>query len=64
MIKITANDSHKRDDLADCMYDCLKIALIDKTLYIDDTKSKHSSIVQGLAQHNAERIKVMRDSYY
>lgn len=64
MIKITANDSHKRDDLADCMYDACKIALIDKTLYIDDNKTKHSNIAKDLARHNERTIKVIRDSYY
>lgn len=30
--KITANNSHRFDDIADTMYDAIKIALIDKTL--------------------------------
>jgi hypothetical protein len=32
MSKITANDTHKRDDLGDCLADAVRIALIDKTL--------------------------------
>lgn len=32
MSKITMNNSHRHDDIADTMYDAIKIALIDKTL--------------------------------
>lgn len=32
MAKITRNNSHRHDDIADSMYDAIKIALIDKTL--------------------------------
>lgn len=32
MSKITANDTHKHDDIADNCYDSIKIALIDKTI--------------------------------
>lgn len=32
MMKITANDTHRHDDICDTLYDAIKIALIDKTL--------------------------------
>lgn len=32
MAKITANDTHRNDDIADTLYDAVKIALIDKTI--------------------------------
>jgi predicted phage terminase large subunit-like protein len=32
MGKITANDSHRHDDIADTLYDAVKIGLIDKTV--------------------------------
>jgi len=32
MIKITANETHRRDDICDTLADAIKIALIDKTL--------------------------------
>ncbi len=32
MRKITANDTHRHDDVCDTLYDAIKIALIDKTL--------------------------------
>jgi len=50
MIKITANDSHAHDDLADCMYDCIKIALIDKTLYTGDLDQRNKRVTQSLAR--------------
>ena len=39
MSKITANDTHRFDDIADTLYDAIKIALIDKTL---NYNAKHS----------------------
>ncbi|MEO6077564.1 MAG: hypothetical protein ABIP54_02145 [Candidatus Andersenbacteria bacterium] len=55
MLKITANDTHRHDDMADCMYDAIKIALIDKTLYVpknagvSTTKILAQSLNQNLA---------------
>jgi phage terminase large subunit-like protein len=40
MIKITANDSHRHDDICDTVYDAIKMALIDKTLFVDDKRSE------------------------
>lgn len=40
MAKITANDSHRFDDIADNCYDACKIALLDRTLYVPDSDSK------------------------
>lgn len=33
--KITANNTHRNDDIIDTLYDAVKLALIDKLLYID-----------------------------
>ncbi|AXH77683.1 MAG: terminase large subunit [Caudoviricetes sp.] len=38
MVKITANDSHRHDDICDTVYDAIKMALIDKTLFFVDDK--------------------------
>jgi predicted phage terminase large subunit-like protein len=47
MAKITANDTHRNDDIADTLYDACKIALLDKTLYhIED---KQDDVVSSLA---------------
>jgi len=39
MAKVTANDTHRHDDICDTLYDAIKIALIDKTL-VYDTKQQ------------------------
>jgi len=44
MIRITANDTHKHDDICDTIYDAVKIALLSKTLVFDvkdDTKPEN-----------------------
>jgi predicted phage terminase large subunit-like protein len=38
MSKITANDSHRFDDIADTLSDAIRIALIEKTIYNIDTR--------------------------
>jgi predicted phage terminase large subunit-like protein len=49
MSKITANDTHRHDDIADTLYDAIKIALIDKTLTFDTKQStlKAATILQN-----------------
>lgn len=49
MMKITANDTHKHDDICDTVYDAVKIALIDKTLYIPNAQ-QHDVILQRMNQ--------------
>jgi predicted phage terminase large subunit-like protein len=45
MSKITANDSHRYDDIADTVYDAVKIALIDGTIGgLNINKVKHKVI--------------------
>lgn len=61
MTKITANDTHRRDDLADCMYDGCKIALLDELLYREETKREDT------ARTIADKMKqqqLIRASYY
>lgn len=57
MAKITANGSHRHDDLADCIYDAIKLALIDKTLCLpsDDTSSR---ILKSMAQSFEQKRKI------
>lgn len=64
MSKITANDSHRHDDIADTLCDAVKIALIDKTLMIalndnNDTKS----IISTLAQSFDRKVQSQRLRY-
>lgn len=51
MAKITANDTHRRDDLADTLADAIKIALIDKTLIYN--KQDHDKMAYEIvSSHN------------
>jgi hypothetical protein len=60
MSKITANDTHRRDDIADTFADAIKIALIDKTLiYANNSKTDYeqlgSTLFAGLHQATKQR---------
>lgn len=49
--KITGNNSHRFDDIADTLYDAIKIALIDKILinYIPQEQA-HNKVLETMAQ--------------
>ena len=47
MIKITANDSHKRDDIADTAADAIKLALIDKTAFSLGRAKEETPLIGG-----------------
>jgi hypothetical protein len=50
MLKITASDSHRHDDICDVFYDAIKLTLIDKLLYITNTETdKTKERISGLA---------------
>lgn len=62
MLKITANGSHRHDDLADSCYDSVKIALIDKTLHQrpqDDERNR--SAVRMQAAVVSDRLRAIRN---
>ncbi len=52
MSKITANNTHKNDDVCDTAYDAIKIALIDKTLHT--LHNKHNSASDVLSSLGAK----------
>lgn len=60
MTKITANDSHRRDDLADTCYDACKIALIDKTLYVVDNKRNSDDSVAKQLSNQMRNVSQLR----
>lgn len=64
MTKITANDTHRHDDIADTLADAIKIALIDKTLiHTTLNKTDYNQIARSLThQHN--KLGKLRDSAY
>lgn len=48
MMKITANDSHKFDDICDTLYDGVKIALIDKALTLNYASDEQAQILKNM----------------
>jgi len=48
MRKITANDSHRHDDIADTLYDAVKLGLIDKVL------------LTGIPSDSSQKVKAQR----
>jgi hypothetical protein len=62
MTKITANDSHRHDDICDTLYDACKLALIDKTLIVDE-RVKNTEIVKAMASHFKNQLKAQSNSW-
>jgi len=57
MTKITANESHRHDDIADCACDAIRLALIDKTVYsIDKKDNTRSAILSELNRKLGDKI--------
>jgi predicted phage terminase large subunit-like protein len=61
MSKITANDSHRHDDIADTLADAIKIALIDKTLSFN--MQKKDEVAAIITQKSREYIKAREGLY-
>jgi predicted phage terminase large subunit-like protein len=62
--KITANDSHRHDDIADTLYDAIKVALIDKIVArgtISDNQT--SSILREMINNNNNLQRLRREAY-
>lgn len=60
MSKITANETHARDDICDTVYDAIKIGLMDKSLYyayINQNADKAKGVASGLLQELNAREK-------
>lgn len=56
MEKITINDTHRWDDIADTFADAVRIAFIDKTLqYNDNTSSEIDEFLKKMSQANTQR---------
>ena len=56
MSKITANETHRHDDICDTAYDAIKLALIDRTLYIENNYDKSNQVVKNLASTFTQRL--------
>lgn len=58
MSKITANDSHRHDDIADTVADGIRIALIEKTIYsIDNREESRRKLTTGLNQSFQRKLR-------
>ncbi len=62
MSKITANDTHRHDDIADTCADAIKIALIDKTINIRTKQDDTLSV--SIMRPQLERLQIESDLYY
>ena len=64
MLKITANETHRHDDIADTLYDGIKMGLIDQSIYkiTNVTKSKEG-LLSNLAQsmHRQTQLRMNRN---
>lgn len=59
MSKITANNSHRHDDIADNCYDACRIALIEKTMYaIDKLTESRKQVVTGMNKSFQNKLRL------
>ncbi len=62
MSKITLNNTHRHDDIADTAYDAVKLALIDKVLitrYVNEDSNQQKEIIASLTAkfRNSQRLR-------
>jgi phage terminase large subunit-like protein len=65
MSKITANNTHRHDDIADTLSDAIRIALIEKTIYANDNKAEERSmIIQNMNQSLQRKMRARNAAQY
>lgn len=64
MSKITANETHRFDDIADTLSDAVKIALIDKVLLYSQINSTDYDSVAHTLMENSQKISRLRQNAY
>lgn len=64
MEKITANDTHMRDDIADTFYDAVKMGLIDQIVIRETTSNKKQQDVTRIALRNVMQLQDLRRRAY
>lgn len=67
MSKITANNTHRNDDIADTLSDAIRLAFIEKTIYSTaNREEEYKQILGNMNQHLERRIKsgMMRNAGY
>lgn len=63
MLKITANETHRHDDICDTVYDAAKIALIDRTI-ITASENKTDKLIDKLARSTFKRQQAVNRANY
>ncbi len=63
MAKITANDTHRFDDICDTFADAIKIALIDKSLNFVLNQTKNNDLAAKIVQNN-KNIRAIKRTLY
>ncbi len=61
--KITANNSHRHDDIADTLYDAIKIGLIDQIVSRETNSIKNKEVIKEL-MNNFNNINELRGRLY
>jgi predicted phage terminase large subunit-like protein len=65
MRKITANDTHAHDDIADTLYDGVKLSLIDKTIQnMEINESSNSYKIVSMLNSNLNKINRLKAARY
>lgn len=64
MSKITANNSHRNDDIADTFADAIKIALIEKSLYHDKSSEDQNKAVINALNSSFNSLKKLGEYRY
>jgi len=64
MSKITANNTHRYDDIADTLSDAIRIALIEKSIYSNDhRREERQQILHNMNQLLQRKIRA-KDAHY
>lgn len=64
MSKITANETHRHDDIADTLSDAIRIALIEKTIYSNDGREEEmDKILDSMNQSLERKLKARMAQY-
>lgn len=61
--KVTANNTHRHDDIADTLYDAVKIALIDKHVITQYTKTDDKALVTEMAGHFKRNTEIRKSAW-
>lgn len=61
MSKITANNSHRHDDICDTFADAIKIALIDKSIYNSNINDNKNKLIIDAMNSNLQKLKQLGD---